>query len=150
MNSFISTGGMRRGEKKSLAKFYPRSYNMGLLKELAQKIGDFIELRHGQDIEYSHRIIKSGAKVAYIPDAVVYHKRRTSLIRFFRQVFNWGAARINLYKIDTAMLEPLHFMPAVALLFVVFITFFAFFFNPIYQPPHSIFWSNLWPPFQLF
>lgn len=133
MNSFISTGGMRRGEKKRLAKFYPRSFNMGVHREIVQQIGGFGELRHGQDIEYSHRIIKSGAKVIYIPEAVVYHKRRTSLIKFFKQVFNWGAARINLYKVDTTMLEPLHFMPAVATWFIVLVTFFAFLFNPIYQ-----------------
>ena len=44
-------------------------------------------------------------------EAVVYHKRRTSLWRFFKQVYNWGVARINLYKIDKDMLEPVHFFP---------------------------------------
>lgn len=114
MTSFLTTGGLRGRPGKRLAKFYPRSFNMGLSRELYRKIGGFGSLRHGQDIEYSSRILKSGAKVVYVHDAVVFHKRRTSIRRFFRQVFNWGVARVNLYKIDKSMFEPLHAAPAVA------------------------------------
>ena len=121
MTSFLTTGGMR-GRKKRLAKFYPRSFNMGLHRGLYEKIGGFGNLRHGQDIEFSNRIIKSGEKVAYLHDAVVFHKRRTSLRKFFRQVFNWGVARINLYIIDSAMLEPLHAAPALAFWLMVLAT----------------------------
>lgn len=118
MTSFITTGGLRGRKGKKLARFYPRSFNMGLSRNLYRKIGGFGSLRHGQDIEYSNRIIKSGAKVIYVDDAIVYHKRRTSIRKFFHQVFNWGVARINLYKIDSSMLEPLHAAPALATLFV--------------------------------
>jgi glycosyltransferase involved in cell wall biosynthesis len=116
MTSFISTGGLRGKKGKKLARFYPRSFNMGLSKELYNKIGGFGTLRHGQDIEFSHRIIKSGAKVLFVEEACVYHKRRTNLKRFYKQVFNWGMARINLYKIDNSMLEALHTLPAAATL----------------------------------
>ncbi len=133
MTSFLFTGGMRGGKKKRLAKFYPRSFNMGLRRDLANEIGGFGGLRHGQDIEFSNRIIKSGAHVAYIPDAVVFHKRRTSFKKFFKQVFNWGVARINLYKNDSAMLEPLHFAPAAGFWFVVLLTLLALFL-PAFRP----------------
>ena len=114
MTSFITTGGIRGHKRKRLGKFYPRSFNMGLSRQVYQQVGGFGSLRHGQDIEFSHRIIRSGAKVILVPDAIVYHKRRTSLRKFFRQVFNWGVARINLYKIDKKMLEPVHALPALA------------------------------------
>ncbi len=119
MTSFITTGGIRGHKKKGLGKFYPRSFNMGLSREIYEKIGGFGKLRHGQDIEYSHRIIESGAKVVLVPDAIVYHKRRTSIKKFFRQVFNWGVARINLYKIDNKMLEFVHALPAFATLILI-------------------------------
>ncbi len=119
MTSFITTGGLRGKKGKKLAKFYPRSFNMGLSKKLWEQIGGFGSLRHGQDIEFSHRIIKNGAKVVFIENAPVYHKRRTNLRRFYKQVFNWGVARINLYKIDKGMLELLHAAPAFATLFVL-------------------------------
>ena len=118
MTSFITTGGMRGKKGKKLAKYYPRSFNMGLSRALWEKIGGFGSLRHGQDIEFSNRIIQSGAKVIFIENAEVYHKRRTNLKRFYKQVFNWGVARINLYKIDSSMLEPLHLMPAIVTLLI--------------------------------
>lgn len=121
MTSFITTGGLRGKKGKKLAKFFPRSFNMGLSQKVYDEIGGFGSLRHGQDIEYSNRIIKSGAKVGFIENAYVYHKRRTSLKKFFKQAFNWGVARINLYKLDSNMLEPLHCMPAVATLFFILI-----------------------------
>jgi glycosyltransferase involved in cell wall biosynthesis len=126
MTSFITTAGLRGREGKKLAKYYPRSFNMGLSKTLFNKIGGFGSLRHGQDIEFSNRIIKNGANVIFVADAVVYHKRRTNLLKFFRQVFNWGVARVNLYKIDPTMLEFLHVAPALATL-AVFLTIMATF-----------------------
>jgi len=112
MTSFITTGGLRGKKGKKLAKYYPRSFNMGLSRTLWDKIGGFGTLRHGQDIEFSNRIIRSGARVIFIDNAGVFHKRRTNLRQFYRQVFNWGVARVNLFKIDKSMLEPLHLMPA--------------------------------------
>lgn len=132
MTSFLTTGGMRGGRKKRLAKFYPRSFNMGLHRRLYEKIGGFGSLRHGQDIEFSNRIIKSGEQVVYLRDAVVFHKRRTSLRKFYRQVFNWGVARINLYKIDAAMLEPLHAAPAVVFWLFLMFTIAAFFLPAVF------------------
>ena len=75
MTSFITTGGLRGKKGKNLAKFYPRSFNMGLSKKLFKKIGGFSSLRHGQDIEFSHRIINSEAKVVFIEKLKVQEKR---------------------------------------------------------------------------
>ncbi len=137
MTSFITTGGLRGKKGKKIAKYYPRSFNMGLSRAVWQKIGGFSSLRHGQDIEYSHRILNSGAKVIFVADAPVFHKRRTNLRRFFRQVFNWGVARINLYKIDEKMLEPVHALPAVATLLVLLMILLALIW-PGFRP---VFWT---------
>ncbi len=113
MTSFITTGGIRGSSEKKLSKYYPRSFNMGVHAGVVKKIGGFGTLRHGQDIEFTHRIRGQGRTVR-VGGAVVFHKRRTSLRRFFKQVYNWGVARINLYKIDKGMLEPIHFFPFLA------------------------------------
>jgi glycosyltransferase involved in cell wall biosynthesis len=131
MTSFITTGGLRGKKGKKLAKFYPRSFNMGISANLAIKIGGFGSLRHGQDIEYSHRIIKSGATVIFVENAPVYHKRRTTIPRFYKQVYNWGVARINLYSIDSSMLEPLHTIPAFITLSAILIGLMALFMTPM-------------------
>ncbi len=126
MTSFLTTGGIRGHKNKKLGKFYPRSFNMGLNLDTYRNIGGFGQLRHGQDIEFSNRIIKTGAKVIQIDKAIVYHKRRTSIKKFFKQVFNWSAARINLFLIDKSMLEPVHVIPAVALLLTIALFFIVF------------------------
>lgn len=143
MTSFLTTGGIRGHNKKKLGKFYPRSFNMGLSRGVYEKIGGFGSLRHGQDIEYSHRIITSDAKVISIPEAVVFHKRRTSLKKFFRQVFNWGVARINLYKIDSAMLEPVHTLPAVATSFLLLLLIGSFLNNGVWSAFKFLFVAGL-------
>ncbi|MBT3946011.1 MAG: hypothetical protein HOF42_06245, partial [Candidatus Marinimicrobia bacterium] len=56
-------------------------------------------------------------------------RRRTSLKQFFKQVFNWGVARVNLGKIDSSMLEPIHFLPALATLIGFGFLGIAFYFN---------------------
>ena len=117
MTSFMTTGGMRGHSEKMMAKFFPRTHNMGIKRSVYEKVGGFGDLRHGQDIELSNRIRKSGARIKFLINAVVYHRRRTSIKQFFKQVFNWGVARINLGKIDPSMLEPIHFLPSLASLF---------------------------------
>lgn len=112
MTSFLGTGGTR-GKAKSVARFYPRSFNMGIHRRVYNKIGGMGSLRHGQDMDYSARIYAANFKVSLIPDAVVYHKRRTSLWRFFKQIFNWGVARINLGRQYPDMLKFVHLMPAI-------------------------------------
>ena len=127
MTSFIGTGGARGTTGKSVTKYYPRSFNMGIKREVYDKIGGMNELRHGQDMDFSNRIYKAGFKVKYLPDVVVYHKRRTDLRRFFKQIFNWGVARINLGKIDKSMLKPVHSLPAVVLFLFLLTVFFSLF-----------------------
>lgn len=110
MTSFIGTGGTRGGGEK-VGKFYPRSFNMCLSRKVYDTIGGMGALRHGQDMDFSARIIEAGFTTGLIRDAFVYHKRRTSLSKFYRQIFNWGVARINLGILHSFMLKPVHFLP---------------------------------------
>lgn len=128
MTSFIGTGGTR-GAKKSVGKFYPRSFNMGIHRSVFEKIGGMNQLRHGQDMDFSARIYAAGFQVGLIPDAVVYHKRRTNLKRFFKQIFNWGVARINLGRMYKDMLKPVHLAPAIVVGGTFFAIFMASFFS---------------------
>ncbi len=112
MTSFFTTGGIRGGKKK-LDKFYPRSFNMGIRREVYQKLGGFSKMRFGEDIDFSIRIFKAGCKCRLFPEAWVWHKRRTDFRKFFRQVYNSGIARINLYKKYPESLKLVHLLPAV-------------------------------------
>ena len=134
MTSFLTTGGIRGHNKNMISKFFPRSHNMGVKKTLFEKIGGFGSLRHGQDIELSNRIINEHAVVKLLDNAIVYHRRRTTLLKFFRQVFNWGVARVNLAKIDSKMLQVVHFLPFFGFLISILSLIFSFFFPLIFVP----------------
>ena len=112
MTSFFTTGGIRGGKKK-MDKFYPRSFNMGVRAEVYKALGGFSKMRFGEDIDFSIRIFKNGYTCRLFPDAWVYHKRRTDLKKFFKQVHNSGIARINLYKKYPDSLKLVHLLPAV-------------------------------------
>jgi len=111
MTSFFTTGGIR-GSRKSLEQFHPRSFNMGMSRGAFRRTGGFSALRFGEDIDLSIRIIEAGFKTALFPDAFVYHKRRTRFRQFFKQIFNSGIARINLYRRHPQSLKAVHFFPA--------------------------------------
>jgi hypothetical protein len=93
-------------------KFYPRSFNMGIRRDVYEALGGFSDMRFGEDIDFSIRIFKEGYACRLFPDAWVYHKRRTGLGKFFKQVYNSGIARINLYKKHPGSLKPVHVLPA--------------------------------------
>ena len=120
MTSFFTTGGIRGGKKK-LDKFYPRSFNMGVRKDVYQTLGGFSKMRFGEDIDFSIRIFKGGYQCRLFPEAWVWHKRRTDLKKFFKQVHNSGIARINLYKKYPESLKLVHMLPALFTLGVVFL-----------------------------
>ena len=112
MTSFFTTGGIRGGKKK-LDKFYPRSFNMGIRRDVYLKLGGFSKMRFGEDIDFSYRIVEAGYNPQLFPDAWVWHKRRTDFRKFFRQVYNSGIARINLEKRHPGTLKLVHLLPTV-------------------------------------
>lgn len=120
MTSFFTTGGIRGGKKK-MDKFYPRSFNMGVRAEVYRALGGFSKMRFGEDIDFSIRIFKGGYRCRLFPEAWVWHKRRTDLKKFFKQVHNSGIARINLYKKYPESLKLVHMLPAVFTVGVVLV-----------------------------
>ncbi|MEX0890055.1 MAG: glycosyltransferase [Balneolaceae bacterium] len=118
MTSPLTTGGIRGG-KKHLDRFYPRSFNMGISKEVYQKTGGYRITRMGEDIEFSIRIIEQGFKVELFPEAFVWHKRRTTLRQFYRQLHFFGRARINIQRFHPGECKWVHWLPSLFLLWLV-------------------------------
>lgn len=127
MTSFLTTGGIRGSGKVCMEKFHPRSFNMGLSRAVYEKVGGFADM-FGEDIDLSIRIRQAGFRTLLFPEVSVYHKRRVNLKKFFRQVYNFGQARIFLYRLHPESLKAVHALPALfvlgeaALLLAVFHT----------------------------
>ena len=115
MSSVLTTGGIRGG-KKHLGWFQPRSFNMGISKQVFKKTGGFAFSRFAEDIELSIRMKKSGFKSVLIPEAFVYHKRRTTLNQFYHQVSNFGKGRVLVGRAHPGEVKLTHWLPS---LFIV-------------------------------
>ena len=119
MTSFFTTGGIRGsspqsgGARGALDKFYPRSFNMGIRRDVYLQLGGFTKMRFGEDIDFSYRIVEAGYRPRLFPEAWVWHKRRTDFRKFFRQVYNSGIARINLEKRHPGTMKLVHLLPTV-------------------------------------
>jgi glycosyltransferase involved in cell wall biosynthesis len=121
MTSFWTTGGIRGGRLK-LEKFKPRTFNMGFSRQVYNTVGGFKDM-YGEDIDLSIRISKAGFNTMLYRDVYVWHKRRVSFKRFFRQVHIFGQARINLFILYPESLKPVHTLPAL-FVFAAFAIFF--------------------------
>lgn len=113
MTSPFTTGGIRGSKKNLGGTFHPRSFNMGLSRKVWETVGGYRISRMGEDIEFAIRIIESGFRTGLIPDAFIYHKRRTSFGQFFRQLRFFGRARINISRFYPTELKLVHWFPAV-------------------------------------
>ncbi len=111
MTSFFTTGGIRGGKRK-VSRFIPRSFNMGVRRQVFEEVGGFSAMRFGEDMDLSMRIISAGHSSALIENAAIYHKRRTSLKGFYRQVYNSGRARIDLTLRHRGSLKTVHLLPS--------------------------------------
>ena len=130
MTSFFTTGGIRGGKNK-LDIFYPRTFNMGINRQVFISLGGFSSMRFGEDIDFSTRIIKCGYNCKLFPNAWVWHKRRTDMRKFFRQVHNSGIARINQYKRYPQTLKLVHLLPAMFTIGLILIALGAYFWWPV-------------------
>ena len=110
MTSFLTTGGIRGG-KMQLEKFTPRTFNMGFSRKVFESVGGFREM-FSEDIDMSTRIRQAGFSIRLIRPAYVYHKRRTSLKLFCRQIYIFGMSRISLYLLYPDTLKIVHLLPA--------------------------------------
>lgn len=103
MTSVFTTGGIR-GRKKAIGKFQPRSFNMGISKEVFTEVGGFGRIHPGEDPDLTIRIWNAGYETALVSDAYVYHKRRIDWYTFFIQVKKFGMVRpiLNTWHPETA------------------------------------------------
>jgi glycosyltransferase involved in cell wall biosynthesis len=99
MTSFFTTGGIRGG-KKQVHKFHPRSFNLGFSKKVYENTGGFpvTTMHPGEDMVFAIEVIKRGFETRLVRDAYVFHKRRISFKKFYKQVFGFGKTRYIISK----------------------------------------------------
>lgn len=118
MTSLFTTGGIR-GNKKSVNKFQPRSFNMGISKEAFDDVKGFSELRVGEDPDLSLALWEKGYNTSFFPDCKVFHKRRSSLKKFSNQIYHFGIARPILNQRHPKFKKITFWFPSIFMIFTV-------------------------------
>lgn len=127
MTSVFTTGGIRGGKKK-IGKYHPRSFNMGIAKEVYEKTGGFpTVVQPGEDIIFSVIVQKSGYSAHLIHDAFVYHKRKISIKKYFKQISSFGFVRYPISLLFPDTFSPVFLMPSIYTLGFVFLILMAIF-----------------------
>ncbi|MCM1489424.1 MAG: glycosyltransferase [Muribaculum sp.] len=142
MTSFLTTGGIRGG-KVQMEKFVPRTFNMGFSREVYERVGGFREM-FSEDIDMSTRIRLAGYSPQLIRDVKVFHKRRGSLAKFWRQVHVFGMSRITLQLLYPGSMKLVHWAPAVFVMGVIAMILGAIFISPWCLLPLGVYIIALW------
>lgn len=136
MTAFLTTGGIRGG-KVQMEKFVPRTFNMGFARRVADRVGGFREM-FSEDIDMSTRIRQAGFSIALFRPVKVFHKRRVSIRKFWRQVHVFGMSRITLQLLYPGSMKLVHWLPALFVLGAIALIV-ASFFNPWFLLPLGIY-----------
>jgi GT2 family glycosyltransferase len=129
MAAGLTTGGIRGGKREN---FQPRSFNMGMSKAVFEKTGGFRFSRLAEDIELSVRMRKAGFKVVLLKQAYVYHKRRTTLTQFFKQVVGFGRGRVRVGKAHPGEVKPVHWLPSLFLAGIILLPLLLLVYPPLF------------------
>jgi GT2 family glycosyltransferase len=134
MTSFLTTGGIRGKKKNAGGAFQPRSFNMGISRRVFQETGGFAKRDMGEDIEFGIRLQAKNYRMALIPEAFVYHKRRGTFRDFWQQVHSFGRTRFILDRMHpgAGLIKPVHAFPSLFVLFCALIVVWLFIYPPFF------------------
>ncbi|MBN1597066.1 MAG: glycosyltransferase [Bacteroidales bacterium] len=118
MTSTFTTGGIR-GKKRHVGKFQLRGFNMGIKREVFFDVGGYSGMQVAEDLDLSMRLLKAGYKTALIHEAFVYHRRKASFYKFYKQLYFHGKGRIDLHLKHGDALKPVHMLPSFFVLYLL-------------------------------
>jgi len=113
---------------------------MGVSRNAFQTVGGFPDtsMHPGEDMVFSIEMIKSGFRSGLVRDAYVYHKRRTSLRKFFKQVFGFGKTRYIISKVYPETFSLIFLAPAVFLIGCAVMVLLSVFFGLFWMIPAGL------------
>jgi glycosyltransferase involved in cell wall biosynthesis len=111
MSSTLGAAGARDPRSAVHMKYYPRAGNLAVRRDLANKVGGFPTPAHGEDLEFSHKIMQLGVRAEFAASATVVHNEQRRWHQVAREAFSKGAARVRLAR-RHGMHEVLHALPA--------------------------------------
>jgi cellulose synthase/poly-beta-1,6-N-acetylglucosamine synthase-like glycosyltransferase len=136
LNSFLGTGGVRKGRGSRIGKYYPKLWNMAIPRDVAINVAlteerDVLHIFNEsldvhEDVDLADRIERSGKRVIFAPEVRIGHYRDTTFKSFFLR--NMAMARtckrLRVHQIPHIMLSI--FISSIAVLAI-----FSLIFSPL-------------------
>ena len=98
------------------------SANCFVKKNIFKKIKGFdARLWPGEDPEFFSRAKDNGFKIAYSPDLIIYHRRRSDLFSLLKQHYKYGNVRLKKEAINKKVVNPILIIPAIFSFYVIFL-----------------------------
>ena len=104
------------GHAKAREIYHNPTCNYIIKKDAVQEIRFHDSLWPGEDVEFDIRLAKTGYKILYAPDVVVWHHRRSRPISFLKQMFNYGKTRAQVTKMHPHSFDLRYFVFVLAFL----------------------------------
>ncbi|HOX40669.1 MAG TPA: glycosyltransferase [bacterium] len=141
--SFLGAGGARDrylpiGKSKKI--FDWPTVNFSVKRSALEEIGGFDStFWPGEDTKLCLDLVKAGYDIIYEPKAIVYHHRRSNLLRHFVQIGNYALHRGHFARIypETSR-KPFYFVPALFVLYLIFLLCSFWVVNPLLQQLFAI------------
>lgn len=117
LNSFLGTGGLRRGTGIRTGRYYPKLWNMAIPRDVASSVALKTEdgliqvfdesLVVHEDVDLANRIEKSGKRVIFAPEVRVKHFRDTNFLSFVLRNVNMAriSRRLGVHRFSHVMLS---------------------------------------------
>lgn len=98
------------------------SCNSIYTKKILIEMNGFNEkLSSNEDPELDFRIRKTGKKIKFNPNAVVFHHRKDSVKKIFNQAFWFGLGRMQAIKLHLGMITWFRVIPSISILLILFL-----------------------------
>ena len=99
------------------------SANLFCRREVMEKIRFDPKLFPGEDPKFIDDAKKQGFKVAYSPDIILYHRRRSSIKALVKQIFNYGKVRPAKESFIKTIHMGFFLIPSIFLIYLISLLF---------------------------
>jgi len=111
------------------------SANCFIKQGVFKKIKGFnARLWPGEDPEFFSRAKDNKFKIAYSPNLIIYHRRRSNLFSLLKQHYKYGNVRLKKEAINKKVVNPIMIIPSIFAVYLILLPFLLMFSKDFFFP----------------
>lgn len=125
-SSVFGVGGVNFRKKIISGKFVDTLAFGAYRRKVFEEIGGYdVELKRNQDDEFNFRLIQNGGKIWLDPNVNSTYYPRSSIIKLFKQYFQYGLYKIRVFQKRRSFSSYRHLVPLSFVFLIVFLSIFS-------------------------